>query len=67
LTNLKQQQQQNAQQQNEFSPSDPDQLQNRKSFQKLFDQLATDDMKKMIAQLEDLMKNADKDKPQRPR
>jgi hypothetical protein len=65
IDNLKQQQQQNAQQQNEFSPSDPDQAAKQEELQKLFDQLATDDMKKMIAQLEDLMKNADKDKTQK--
>ena len=65
IEKIKQQQQQNAQQQNEFPSSDPETELKKEELQKLFDQLATDEMKKMIAQLEALLKNADKDKMQK--
>ncbi|CAN5285982.1 ATPase [soil metagenome] len=65
IDNVKQQQAQNAQQQAEFQPNDPESAAKQDEINKLFDQLATDDMKKMIAQMEALLQNADKDKMQK--
>ena len=65
IDKLKQEQSQNAQQQSEFQPNDPDAAQKQEEIQKLFDQLATEDMKKMLAQLDQLLQNADKDKTQK--
>ncbi|MCX6310239.1 MAG: DUF4175 family protein [Bacteroidetes bacterium] len=65
IDNIKQKQSQSAQQKNEFSPQDPESAAKQEEIQKLFDQLLTDDMKKMIAQLEQLLQNADKDKTQK--
>jgi hypothetical protein len=64
IDNAKQQQAQNSQQQSEFQPNDPESAAKQEEINKLFDQLATDDMKKMIAQMEALLQNADKDKMQ---
>jgi hypothetical protein len=65
IDNVKQQQAQNSQQQSEFMPNDPEAAAKQEEINKLFDQLATDDMKKMIAQMEALLQNADKNKMQK--
>jgi hypothetical protein len=65
IDNVKQQQAQNSQQQSEFQPNDPEAAAKQEEINKLFDQLATDDMKKMIAQMEALLQNADKNKMQK--
>ena len=64
IDNIKQQQAMNSQQQSEFQPNDPEAAAKQEELNKLFDELATDDMKKMIAQMEALMQNADKNKMQ---
>lgn len=65
IDKLKEQQAKNSQQQAEFQPNDPTAAAKAEELQKLFDQLATEDMKKMLAQLEQLLQNADKDKTQK--
>ncbi len=65
IDNLKQEQAQNAQQQSEFMPNDPEAAAKQEEINKLFEQLATEDMKKLIAQMEALMQNADKNKMQK--
>jgi hypothetical protein len=64
IDNIKQKQSQNMQQQSEFQPNDPSMAAKQEEIQKLFDQLATEDMKKMAAMLDQLLQNADKDKTQ---
>lgn len=65
IENLKQKNAQNMQQQQELAPNDPQAQANQQEMQELFDQLNTDEMKKMLEQLEQLMKNPNKDQTQK--
>ncbi len=62
---LKQKNAQNIQQQQEFQQNDPQVQEDQEEMNKLFDQLSTEDLKKMLKQLEELQKNPQKDKTQK--
>ncbi|MBI3511702.1 MAG: hypothetical protein HY064_13660 [Bacteroidetes bacterium] len=61
---LKQKNAENTNQQQEFQPNDPNAAAEQQQIQDLFDQLSTEDMKKMVDQLQQLLQNSDKDKTQ---
>lgn len=62
---LKQRNAMNVQQQQEFMPNDPNAEENQEEMNELFNQLSTDEMKKMLDKLEELLKNPQKDKTQK--
>ncbi|GAB4131025.1 MAG: ATPase [Bacteroidia bacterium] len=64
IEKLKQQNQQNLQQQQEFQQNDPEVAAKQKEIQDLFDQLKTDEMKKMLDDLQKMLDNVDKNKMQ---
>lgn len=62
---LKQKNAQNIQQQQEFQQNDPQAQEKQDEMNELFNQLSTEELKKMLAQLEELQKNPQKDKTQK--
>ena len=62
---LKQKNAQNIQQQQEFQQNDPQAQEDQEEMNNLFNQLSTEEMKRMIKQMEELMKNPQKDKTQK--
>lgn len=64
IDNLKQQNAQNQMQQQEFQKNDPDAAAQQEELNQLFNQLSTQEMKKLLDQMEQLMKNGNKDQTQ---
>lgn len=62
---LKQRNAQNIQQQQEFQQNDPQTQEKQDELNNLFNQLSTEQMERMIKQMEELMKNPEKDKTQK--
>ncbi|HLG04343.1 MAG TPA: DUF4175 family protein [Bacteroidia bacterium] len=62
IDNLKQQNASNISQQNEFMPDDPNAQEKQEEMQNLFEQLTTEDMKKLLMQMQQM---GDKEKTQK--
>lgn len=62
---LKQKNAQNIQQQSEFQPNDPQAQEKQDEMNNLFNQLSTEEMKRILQQMEEQMKNPQKDKTQK--
>jgi hypothetical protein len=65
IDELKQKNAQNMHQQQELNANDPQAQANQQEMQDLFDQLKTEEMKKMLEQLDKLMQNPNKEQTQK--
>lgn len=64
IDKLKEQNAQNMQQQQEFQKDDPEAAAQQEELNQLFNQLSTQEMKKLLEQMEQLMKNGNKEQTQ---